>query len=119
MPTPDRKRTVTLALEKLGWDPLEFLVSVARDPRCNINLACDISKELLKYCYSRKSDLSIEMETTVEPINTINGVPITEIMKDRKLSRQIEDIQIQLAAERQRLRQIEAAKPTVIDVEPE
>jgi hypothetical protein len=119
MAMPARKRTVALALERLEWDPLEFLVSVARDPRCNINLACDISKELLRYIYARKSENVIELEAvTVEHTSTICGIPTAELMKNRELRRLIENTQIQLDAEKRRLRRIEEATPArIIDTE--
>src|ERR1700689_5107917 len=109
MPSAKRRNEVKEILDRLGFDPAEALALLAKDERCPLQSKIQCCDILMKYTYPKRSEQFVEIDenSTVEHVSMLGGVPITEIMKDRKLSRQIEDIQIQLAAAR-RLRLLEA-----------
>jgi hypothetical protein len=120
MPSQKRRNEVKEILDRLGFDPAEALALLAADPRCPLQSKIQCCAELMKYTYPKRSEQFVESEdnSTIEHVSMLGGVPIEIIMKDPKLSRQIEDTQIQLAAAR-RLRVLEAEKPKVIDMEPQ
>jgi hypothetical protein len=119
MPSHKRRNEVKEILDRLGFDPAEALALLAKDERCPLQSKIQCCAELMKYCYPKRSEQFVEIEdNSAEPyVSMIGGIPILEVMANKALSRQIEDVEIKLAAERRRLRLLEAEKPRVIDVE--
>ena len=107
MPSAKRRNEVKEILDRLGFDPAEALALLAKHERCPLQSKIQCCAELMKYTYPKRSEQIVEIEeSSTQYVSTIGGIPTEVLMRTPSLSRQIEDAQIALALERQRLRQL-------------